>query len=199
MKRLPYERPTKHYDERVISIDEQICSLLKQRKVLADQDPGYPPFAYIEKWAAEYEFEAEFLKSIFGTIYGERWYKPVIEPIEFRKHIPVLTSVEHDGKFYTVNGVRQYSNASVITFYMEWDVTDELNHSKRRNHFELDLGEGYECRMDTGGGGAGYLSFTYVVSPPLPDNLTGTVLTFREFARPHKNEPTSKEIIIRVD
>lgn len=27
MKRLPYERPTEHYDERIVDIDEQLCSL----------------------------------------------------------------------------------------------------------------------------------------------------------------------------
>lgn len=28
MKRMPFERPTEHYDERIFNIDEQICALL---------------------------------------------------------------------------------------------------------------------------------------------------------------------------
>lgn len=28
MKQMPFERPTDHYDERILSIDEQICALL---------------------------------------------------------------------------------------------------------------------------------------------------------------------------
>jgi hypothetical protein len=29
MKRMPFERPTEHYDERIIDIDKEICSLIK--------------------------------------------------------------------------------------------------------------------------------------------------------------------------
>ena len=32
MKRMHFDQPTEHYDDRLIPIDEQICSLVKQRK-----------------------------------------------------------------------------------------------------------------------------------------------------------------------
>ena len=40
MQRMPFERPTDHYDERLSSIDEKICSLLKERKDLSNGNPG---------------------------------------------------------------------------------------------------------------------------------------------------------------
>ena len=43
MKRMSFEQPTDHYDEKVFSIDEQLCALLKQRKEISNNDPGFPP------------------------------------------------------------------------------------------------------------------------------------------------------------
>lgn len=35
MKRMTFERPTDYYDERLYTIDEKICALLKERKELS--------------------------------------------------------------------------------------------------------------------------------------------------------------------
>ncbi|MFB7641725.1 hypothetical protein [Peribacillus butanolivorans] len=43
MKRMPSEQPTEYYDERVFSIDEQLCALLRQRKDISNDNPGFPP------------------------------------------------------------------------------------------------------------------------------------------------------------
>ncbi len=47
LKRMPFERPTEHYDERIYKIDEQICEMLKLRKQLSNNNLGFPPFEYI--------------------------------------------------------------------------------------------------------------------------------------------------------
>lgn len=199
MKRMPFQRPTEHYDERVAPIDEQICKLLQQRKELSDNHPGYPPFEYIDKWAAEFGFYAEYLKTFFGVLENEQVFKPMVEPTVFRTYIPVQKSLQQDGLYYTVTSVRQYSNASIVTFNIEWDIYNELDNAASRKHFELDVGEPYNCRMDTGGSTSGQSSCNYIVSPSLPDDLRGIVFTFREHVRPFNNEPTGKEISIRVD
>lgn len=48
---MPFEPPTGYYDERLITIDEQICSLLKQRKDISDNNPGFPSDDVISNWA----------------------------------------------------------------------------------------------------------------------------------------------------
>ncbi len=35
MQRMNFERPTDYYDERLYTIDEKICALLKERKELS--------------------------------------------------------------------------------------------------------------------------------------------------------------------
>ena len=61
LKRMPFERPTEHYDE-------QICEMLKLRKQLSNNNPGFPPFEYIFKWAETFELYENFLKNVFGTL-----------------------------------------------------------------------------------------------------------------------------------
>lgn len=51
---MPFEPPTCYYDERLITIDEQICSLLKQRKDISDNNPGFPSDDVISNRALKY-------------------------------------------------------------------------------------------------------------------------------------------------
>lgn len=82
---MPFERPTDHYDERIFHIDEQICELLQRPKAISDNNPGYPPFEYIENWANSFGLYEDYLKAIFGTLRSEEHYKPMVEPAGFRK------------------------------------------------------------------------------------------------------------------
>ncbi len=201
MKRMPFERPTEHYDERISKIDEQICEMLKLRKQLSNNNPGFPPFEYISVWAETFELYEDFLKAVFGTFRSEEYYKPIIEPSDFRKHIPVLKSVEKGSSFYTINSIRQYSNASVVTFSIDWDVnmSEVSSISRSRSHFELQIGEQYDCRMIHGGSHAGHASTNYVISPPLPDKTSGLELTFIEYIKPFSDKETGTKIVFKLE
>lgn len=198
MKRIPFERPTEHYDERIVELDEQICALIKRRKEVSGNHPGFPPLEQISKWAADFELYEDLLKGVFGTLLSEEYFKPIVEPAGFRKYIPVLQSIERGEYFYSLTSIRQYSNASVITLSIDWDVTgdEQIRYSyKHHKHFELELGQSYDCRMSEGGSSTGHASYNYVISPPLPDHLTGIDLTFKEYIGPFKHNETGTEIV----
>ena len=78
---------------------------------------------------------------------------------------------------YTVSYVRQYDNASVVQLLIDWDEQQEqqltIQQKLQRNHFGLYIDESYECRSKGTGGSNGHESSTYVVTPPLPDDLRG--------------------------
>nr|WP_280521135.1 hypothetical protein [Paenibacillus mangrovi] len=198
---MPFERPTEYYDERIITIDEQICALLKHRKELSENNPGFPPLEYISKWAKTFELYEDFLKAVFGTFISEEHFKPTVEPSGFRKHIAVLKSFENDEVFYTLNSIRQYSNASVVTFSIDWDVTTDVTSKSphKHSHFELHIGEQYDCRMTNGGSTSGHASYNYVIFPPLPDNPSGIILTFKEYSKPFKKNETGTKIVFRLE
>ncbi len=126
-------------------------------------------------------------------------YKPVVEPIGFLKNIPILKSFENNNVFYSVTFVRQFENASVVHFNIDRvDSEDEMPSMREPILFDLFI-EGkeveYDCRNEGGGGYGGHESYTFIVSPALPDNLSEIKLIFKEFKPPFKR-PTGFEFVI---
>jgi hypothetical protein len=197
---MHYERPTDYYDERLITIDEQICSLLKQRKDISNNNPGFPSDDVISNWALKYELYEDYLRSLFGSMRIDHLFKPRIEPTGFRKHLSILKSIEKDNRIYSVTVIRQYENASVIQLHIDWDGTEDLPMDlHHHNTFELFLGEQYDCGQDRAGGSTGHFTYNFIVSPPLPDDISKTELVFREYSDPFKEKPTGLEIVMNIE
>lgn len=198
MEPTPFERSKSHYDEQLYPIDEQICALLKQRKDLSNDNSGFPSEDTISQWAAKYDLYEDYLSSFFGMMKMEDLFKPRVEPAGFRKHIPVLKSVEIDERLYSITFIRQYENASVINLNVDWDGLNDSPHMHEQGDFELSLGAQYDCRQDGGSGSTGYFKYSYIVSPPLPDDFSGLELVVKEYSDHFKEKPTGIEFVIRL-
>lgn len=87
-----------------------------------------------------------------------------------------------------------------MTFSIDWDVnvSEVSSTSEPRSHFELQIGEQYDCRMIHGGSHSGHASFNYVISQPLPDNTSGLELTFIEYSKPFSDKKTGTKIVFRL-
>ncbi|MET3727082.1 hypothetical protein ABID52_000663 [Fictibacillus halophilus] len=94
MKRMPFEPPTDFYNERIEATNQQICELIKQRKVLSNNNPGFPTKQHILAWCEENDLYEDFLNSIFAHFLSEDMYKPLIEPKGFIKNIPILNHLK---------------------------------------------------------------------------------------------------------
>ena len=203
MKRMPFERPTDHYDKRILSIDEQICALLKERKDVANNNPGFPPTEQIAEWAKKYDQYEDVLNSIFSTLRMEEEFKPRVEPKNFIKHLQVLKSVENDARLYTITFIRQFENASVVQLNIDWEEEsedrDDHRHLRHHHFLELSLGEDYDCRKDSGSGSDGHFRQNYIVSPPIPDDPSGLKLVFKEYQDFFKGKSTGLEIVFDLD
>ena len=200
MKQKGFVRPTDYYDERLSVIDEQICMLFKERKMLSNKHPGFPPDEYIAKWAGKFELYEDLLRSIFGALRMEEEFRPRVEPTNFIKHIPILKSIEIDKKIYTVTFIRQFENASVVHLDINWDGT---NDSREELHihrtFGMNLGKQYDCRPYGGRGGTGQYTHQFIVTPPLPDDPTGLIITFIEYNSIFSDKKTGVEVKIHVE
>ncbi|WP_336789733.1 hypothetical protein [Paenibacillus sp. MMO-177] len=194
------ERPTDHYDARLFKIDEQLCALLEERREVSNQNPGFPPFKSIENWADRYRLYPDLLKSIFSLLMNEEVYLPLVEPSGFRKHLPVLRCVESGDRVYTLSGIRQYENASVVNLSIHEDYREREKEAMRTPaYIELELGEGYRCYVDQGTSSGGNSAYGFVVSPALPDDLAGLAFVFSEYERPLRRKPTGVEIVFRME
>lgn len=199
MKRVSFRRPTNHYEERIKQIDEKICGLIKQRKEISNNNPGYPPFEYISNWAEKFDLYEDLLKSIFSSLWNDKLYKPLVEPEGFQRNLPVLKSTEVDNKFFSVIYIRQYSNSSIVNFNMDWDNSnDSSEHQSRHTNFELFISNQYDCRLISGTGGDGHFHYNFVVSPRLPDNVSGIELIFKEYNLQLTDIPVGHDIIIQL-
>jgi hypothetical protein len=196
---MPFRRPTDHYEEKIVKIDEQICELIKKRKEISKNNPGYPPFEYISKWALKFDLYENQLKSVFSSLWEEALYKPVVEPEEFRMNIPVLKITEKDNRLFSITVIRQYSNASIINFIIDKnDIDDVSNRISKHSSFELFIGNEYNCRMKSGGGAADHFCYNFVVSPALPDDVSGIELIFKEYEIPLIEKKEIAEVVISL-
>jgi hypothetical protein len=199
MKQRPFEPPTDYYDKRIEAIDEEICALIKKRKALSDDNPGFPTKKRIASWAEKYNFYEDFLNSLFASLLNEEMYKPQVEPEGFVKNIPLLKSFEKNNIFYTVTFVRQFENASVL--YLHMDRNKPMERDKLFLHhpyFVLSIESeetDYNCRNHGGGGSGEHMSYEYIISPALPDDCSKYKLVFKEFEEPFR-KPTGFEFSI---
>ena len=203
MRRMPFKPPTHHYDERIEAIDEQICELLKQRKDISNNNPGFPTNQLISDWSKKYNLFEEFLNSVFSHFLNEENYRPVVEPRGFLKNIPILKSFETDDSFYSVTFVRQFENASVIHFNIDKEYSGEKpGEFAEHSFFELSIeGDGaeYDCRNEGGGGSRGHMQYTFIVSPAIPDDFSNINLVFKEYKPPFKKNLSGLKFIIKMD
>jgi len=200
MERMPFRKPTDHYEEGIKDIDEKICELISKRKEISKDNPGYPPFECISSWAEKFNLYEDFLKSLFGAFMKEKMYRPLIKPEGLRKNLPALKYIEVDNRLFSVTCIPQYSNASVVNFNVDWDSTSEPleNHARKHTNFEMFIDDKHDCQMLDGTGSRGCFHYNFAVSPALPDNISGIELVFKEYEHPFIDKPISKNIVIRL-
>lgn len=200
MKRMPFKRPTTYYDEKINKIDEQICKLIGRRKEISNNNPGYPPFEYISNWAEKFDLYEDQLKAIFISLWNEEIYRPIVEPRDFRMNLSVLKSIEIDKRFFSISYIHQYSNSSIVDLNVDLDRASETLDNQRTSHtnFKLYIDKEHDCTMIDGIAGNSHFHYKFIVSPPLPDNIYGTELIFKEYNIRFPDVQVGKDIVIQL-
>ena len=192
----PIERTNSYYNESLLSIDKKLCELLNDRKKIIKSNLGFPPDKVVSSLADEYGFQKEYLQSLFSTIEMEEHYEPTMEPVEFQKYLPVLKAYGDQKVLYTVTYIRQYANASVLYLHMDWEEKEDTNFYP--DILDLIINDTYFCHSEGGGGTTGHASHSYIISPALPDDVSGIELIFKEPGRPFKVNSTGFEFTIKL-
>ncbi|MFD0050943.1 hypothetical protein ACFVHQ_16655 [Actinomycetes bacterium NPDC127524] len=201
MKRIHFESAAKYYDESIIKIDEQTCALLKKRREQSNSNPGIPAAGLLKKWASEYELYEDLLRGLFSMLRDEETFRPIVEPNQYRKLLSVLKLVEKEDSVYSVTFIKQYKNASVVNLNIDREIPSGPDDRENRFNglWELKINGDYYCRMTGGGGSDGHISYKFVVSPPLPDSLSGLELVFTENRNPFFDKRAGKEMSVLLD
>jgi len=193
-------RPTKHYDNKILSLDEQLCALIAQRKSVSNNNPGFPPIEQLSVWAQKYGLFESYLHSVFNTLYNEHLHRPKVEPTKFRGLIPVMKFVEADSQAFSITHLRQYENATVLYLQADGTVENETT-TRRRPHLNWDLyiSPEYECYSSRGSGNNEQWTQQFVISPRLPDDVKGITFKFwwRLMPPSEDSEDLGGEVIVK--
>lgn len=195
MDNISFDNVPNPYEKNNIFIGEQLCDSLKNCLEIYEKNPHCSFSNYLSDWSLKYNLYNNFLKAIFETLEEYKSFKPTVKPKEFKKHIPVLKSIEKDEYFYFIPFIQQYTNASIINFNINW-VPQDINQEVL--YFELFIEEKYECRLYNASNDIGYCSLNYLVTPPLPEDFSETELVFKEYLTPFKHKPTGLELNIKL-
>ena len=194
-----------YYDQQLLMMDEQLCALLKQRKEISNNNPGQPPNESISKWAEKYGVYEDLLNSLFGLLKNEEIFRPQVEPNNFRRHLSVMKAIEQAERLYSITFIRQYDSASVIYLTIDWDAPnisdplEEIRRSRSEGAFHLYINDNFYCRPTGKKGSEGHFTQKFVVSPALPDDLTGLSLFFTEYADHFQENPTGLEFAMNLE
>jgi AraC-like DNA-binding protein len=193
-------RPTKHYDQNVFPIDEQLCALVAKRKAVSNGNPGFPRIEQIEAWATQYGLYPSYLHSIFHALYNEQLHRPRVEPSGFRGIVPVMKLAEKESQVFLITHIRQYQNASVLYFQIDSKLENKCMEGRRPHipHWELSVGPGYECYSSNGSGNNEQWIQQFVISPPLPDDLKDISFkfTWRSMPPDEESEVICGEVVL---
>ncbi|WP_407314856.1 hypothetical protein [Desulfosporosinus sp. SB140] len=192
---MPFQPPTDHYCEDLEPVDQQICGLLAKRKELSDNNPGFPSLELISAWSQKFGLNEDWLRRIFAVyMQSEDLFIPPEEPTGFLKYVPILKSVEIDSMSYTVTFMKQYNNASVVFVETEVSTSEpfvRLGHAS----FELFISPEHHCRQSGGCGSGKGMQHSFVVTPPLPDDVTE--VEFRLSVKPLNGYPEFHEVLFK--
>ncbi|WP_445486627.1 hypothetical protein [Niallia sp. 03133] len=185
-----------YYDERLLSIDDEICALLKKRKEIGGKQSSMPPARFINIWAEQYDSHQHFLNIFFGLIRREEQLRLPIKPKGYSKHIPVLKSVEIEEVMYTITHILQYENVSVLHFNQDtYNANTVLDGQNPLMNFELMINQRYDCQIVHGTGTDGHRCYTFNITPPLPEDLSGLTFIFKEYSNHLKEAETGLNIL----
>jgi len=184
---MSYGHTNDYYCELLAPIDEQICALLAKRKELSNANPGFPGVDLISAWCERFGLNEDKIRRTFASMGSDPTFLPheQIEPTKFLKFVPILKSVELDNILYAVTYMKQYKNASVVTIEAELNSSEE-NVRLAFGGCELFISPKYQCRPGGGSGSSKGMQHSFVVTPSLPDDVTG--LEFRLTVRPHPRD-----------
>ena len=189
---MPFYPLTDYYCNELAPLDEEICSLLAKRKELSEENPGFPNSNLISEWSQKFGLNENWLRRTFAVyLQGEECYQPPAEPMGFLKFVSVLKSVVIEDFSYTVTHMKQYSNASVVYVETELMIPGRF---VRFGHagFELFIAPEYQCRQDGGCGSGKVMQHSFVVTPPLPDDIREVEFQLR--VKPCTENPEYQEV-----
>ncbi|MHA6534262.1 chorismate mutase family protein [Paenibacillus sp. BAC0078] len=192
--RMPIRGIANEYNDEAKQIDAQILELFRQRKAVAGGKGLSPEMETIEQWAVEFGLEVAeitFILSNLNEARPRRHFWDGSGPLN--GVLPIMkTTLEGDVE-YTLTHAMQYERYSIVTLEIKY-LKETVSPVNIQPELTLAVhgGTDYEIKEHGARGGGSHLQMQFMVSPPLPQDLSTISLSLvpgsNRFIRPVRVE-----------
>ncbi|KTD83361.1 hypothetical protein [Paenibacillus etheri] len=143
--RMPIRGAVNEYNDDVKKIDEQILSLIQERKAITGKKRFSPESELLEEWSTRFEMDTsqivQYIHSLNEAVPRRNYWE---EPGLLLGVLPIVKRTVLEDCEYTLTHAMQYESLSIVT---------------------------YEIQPHGGHGGGAHTQMQFLVSPPLPADL----------------------------
>lgn len=171
--RIPLRGIPNEYNDEVKNIDEQILTLIQQRKTITGSNRFFPEGELLEEWASRFEMDtiqiAQYLHSVNGAVPRRKFSE---EPGLLLGVVPIVKRTIFEDCEYILTHAMQYEEFSIITVEVKYlKETVGSVHLRTALTLEILSETVYEVQQYGGHGGGAHTQIQFLISPPLPTDL----------------------------
>ncbi|WP_339317694.1 hypothetical protein [Paenibacillus sp. FSL R10-2734] len=171
--RIPIRGVVNEYNDEVKKIDEQILSLIQERKAITGKKRFSPESELLEEWAARFEMDTsqivKYIHSLNEAVPRRKYWE---EPGLLLGVLPIVKRTVLEDCEYTLTHAMQYEALSIVTVEIKYlKETVEHVHLRAALTLEIMSERTYEIQPHGGHGGGANTQMQFLISPPLPTDL----------------------------
>lgn len=171
--RMPIRGVVNEYNDEVKKIDEQILSLIQERKAITGKKRFSPESELLEEWSTRFEMDnsqiVQYIHSLNEVVPRWNYWE---EPGLLLGVLPIVKRTVLEDCEYTLTHAMQYEMLSIVTVEIKY-LKETVERVYLRPALTLEImGEGaYEIQPHGGHGGGAHTQMQFLVSPPLRTDL----------------------------
>ncbi|MEK3945423.1 hypothetical protein [Paenibacillus sp. FSL H3-0310] len=173
--RMPIRGFANEYNDEVKKIDEQILSLIHERKAITGKKRLSPDSKLLEEWVTRFEMNTtqivQHLHLMNETVPRRQYWE---EPGLLLGVLPIVKRTVVEECEYILTHAMQYEAFSIVTVEIKY-LKEAVGHIHLRTALTLEVaGENeYEVQPHGGHGGGAHTQMQFLVAPTLPEHLEG--------------------------
>lgn len=164
-----------HYSPEIQNIDEQLLTLMRQRKELSEGKHTFPDQELLHELADKFGMAVEKVSLTLHLLNGQQHPMYRTEHEELQDVLPIMRKKQSEDCEYVLTHAMQYASYSVITLEINY-LKEEAGEVRLQPNLTLAvIGEqDYIVQRFGGRGGGRQAQLQYHVTPPLPQRLDRT-------------------------
>ncbi|KAA1190347.1 hypothetical protein [Paenibacillus sp. B2(2019)] len=171
--RMPIRGVVNEYNDEVKKIDEQILTLIQERKAITGKKRFSPESEVLEEWSTRFEMDTsqivQYIHSLNEAVPRRKYWE---EPGLLLGVLPIVKRIVLEDCEYTLTHAMQYEALSIVTVEIKYlKETVEHVHLRAALTLEIMSEAAYEIQPHGGHGGGAHTQMKFLVWPPLPTDL----------------------------